>query len=239
MIQFSIEPQGDQSVLVRLDGEDIDRLSRRIHVFCRRITESKWTGIIETVPAYVSAAIHYDPTLISFADVSAKVTDLWEEKRDVESLIGREFEFPVCYASPYSPDLEHVAEVHGMTPDDVIRLHQSAIYTVAMIGFTPGFPYLLGLPEALATPRLNQPRQVVASGSVGIGGNQAGIYSLESPGGWNIIGRTPARLFRPSCATPSLLMAGDSVKFVAVDEQEYRRIYADIDNVSFIKTSNN
>ncbi|MBX6395501.1 MAG: 5-oxoprolinase subunit PxpB, partial [Alicyclobacillaceae bacterium] len=136
---------------------------------------------------------------------------------------GRLVEIPVCYGGEFGPDLAYVADYHGLTPERVIEIHSSTEYRVYMIGFAPGFPYLGGLSPELATPRKTSPRLTIPAGSVGIAGNQTGVYSVSTPGGWQIIGRTPLVLFRPDLHPPSLLKAGDRVRFYPISREEFTR----------------
>jgi inhibitor of KinA len=138
-----------------------------------------------------------------------------------ETPAARLVELPVCYDIEFGPDLDDVARWTGLAVDDVIKLHSGAEYLVCLIGFAPGFPYLSGMPPQLATPRLETPRISVPAGSVGIAGEQTGVYPLATPGGWRIIGRTPCALFSPDWRPPSLLTAGDVVRFRPIDRQEF------------------
>ncbi len=133
-------------------------------------------------------------------------------------------EIAVCYHAEFAPDLEEVARHAGLSAEQIIRRHSGADYTVACVGFLPGFAYLAGLPESLATPRRAEPRKEVPAGAVGIGGGQTGIYPLRSPGGWNLIGRTPQRMFDPEATPPALLQAGDRVRFRAITREEFDAI---------------
>ena len=133
-------------------------------------------------------------------------------------------EIPVCYGGEYGPDLDFVAKYNRLTPEEVVRLHTSAEYLIYMLGFTPGFSYMGGMDERIATPRLESPRVLIHAGSVGIAGKQTGLYPLDSPGGWQLIGRTPVRLYDAHRDNPILLDAGLHVKFVPIDEAEFKRI---------------
>jgi inhibitor of KinA len=165
--------------------------------------------------------VHYSPLLLTWDEVVSQLQHVLQDSSAKVMNSARVVEIPVCYGAQFANDLAHVAAAHGMTTDDVIRLHSGAEYTVRMIGFSPGFPYLAGLPNELITPRLKTPRLKVPSGSVAIGGRQTGIYSLETPGGWNIIGRTPVEMFRPDQHPPCFLNAGDQVRFVAISAEEF------------------
>jgi len=174
------------------------------------------------VPAYSSLAVIYDPTLIDFGGVKRAVEGV---EASAESFEGELVEIPVVYGGEYGPDLEFVAKHSGLSVDEVIEIHSKPVYRVYFLGFLPGFAYLGGMDERIAAPRLERPRLKVPSGSVGIAGKQTGIYPIESPGGWRLIGRTPLRLFNPEKEPPTLLQPGDRVKFVPVDEYEFRELY--------------
>lgn len=209
-----IEPLGDSAILIRL-GDDIDlAVNRRVHALDARLLQQRPKGVIEAVPAYGTLLIHYDPLRLTYAEVS-----LWvgQEMARVEEAAAREhrhIKVPVRYGGEFGPDLPFVASHHHATPAEIARLHSAQDYTVFMMGFTPGFPYMGKLDEALATPRLETPRTRVPAGSVGIAGAQTGIYPIESPGGWQIIGRTSLALFDLAAEEPFLFSPGDSVRFV-------------------------
>jgi inhibitor of KinA len=145
----------------------------------------------------------------------------------LEIPLPRTVEIPVSYGGDFGPDIEFVAQAHNLTVEDVIRIHSRALYQIYMIGFTPGFPFLGGLPEDLKTPRLETPRPLVPAGSVGIANNQTGVYPIDSPGGWRLIGRTPLSLFNPSRENPFLYRAGDMIRFVRISQEAYNRILAE------------
>lgn len=174
--------------------------------------------IFETVSTAFTVALYFDPTL-SYQKMSEVIDQLEQQTTfdKVEPAPSRLIEIPVVYGGEEGPDLSIVAEHNGLTAEQVIAYHTAEIYPVTMIGFAPGFPYLEGLSEKLHTPRKRTPRRSIPAGSVGIAGGQTGIYSLSTPGGWQIIGRTHYQLFSPDQDPPSLLQAGDRVKFVAVE----------------------
>ena len=215
-----IAPLGDAGWLVTL-GDAIDgALVARVQELARRLRESAPGAVRDVVPAYASVAVHVDadalaaqPGLMSL--VEAWCADIVAGGVDAGTMAaGRLGEIPVAYGGEAGPDLAHVAAHAGLAEAEVIARHANVDYRVAMLGFAPGFPYLVGLNPALATPRHAQPRQRVAAGSVGIGGAQTGVYPRASPGGWQIIGRTDLVLFDPARAEPSLLQPGDRVRFV-------------------------
>jgi inhibitor of KinA len=191
-----------------------------------RLRQSPPPGVLDIVPAYTTLTLHYDP-----AAVSAGATPYEALTEQVEAWLrselvappppGRVVDIPVCYGGRYGEDLEQLAHSHGLSPDEVAALHSSTEYHVHMLGFVPGFAYLGGLDPKLATPRRQSPRSQVPAGSVAIGGEQTGIYSLPTPGGWHLIGRTPLKLFTAEIEPPCLLNAGDTVRFVRISAREF------------------
>lgn len=211
-----IEPLGDRAVQIVL-GDAPDEATRvRVAAAERRVREAAPPGVTECVPGFTSLTVHYDP--LRAGDVEEALRRVLAKLDDAEGGGGRVVEIPVRYGGEWGPDLEEVAALHGISADEVVRLHTEAEYRVHLIGFVPGFPYLGGLSPRLHTPRRDSPRTAVPAGSVGIGGGQTGIYPAESPGGWRLIGRTPLALFDPRRDPPALLRAGDLVRFRAVDE---------------------
>ena len=211
-------------------GDAIDERTHRIvRAAARRIRGDPPPGFVDLVPAFVSIVVHYDPIIAAREEDGRphdRVVNFLREQLvdlDVETLDApRVVELPVCYGGDdLGPDLDDVARVHGLTPDEVIQLHSGAEYLVYMIGFMPGFAYLGGLPERIATPRRKTPRTAVPAGTVGIGGRQTGVYPLVSPGGWNLIGRTPVKIFDIARAEPTLLGTGDRVRFRPMTRAEF------------------
>jgi inhibitor of KinA len=216
-----ITPLGDRGLLLRW-GDSIDERTRlAILSFCERLEANPISGFLECVPAFVTVAIFYDPLVLRYETARSSAAALASGLPFFENPARPVVEIPVCYGIEYGPDLPWLAEFAGLPEAEVVRLHRSAEYRVHMIGFAPGFPYLGGLPKAIAAPRRETPRLSVPEGSVGIAGEQTGIYSVSSPGGWRIIGRTPMRLFRPWAVPPSLLQAGDRVRFVSIAPDEF------------------
>jgi inhibitor of KinA len=232
-----IFPLGDEAMLVEL-GDRIDEdTHHRVQRAWRILASAQLPGVREIVPAYTSIALFYDPIQLAqvhtpfdklFDWLASKVRTLLTRMTDATEPAGlhRSVEIPVCYDGSFAPDLAEVASETHLNPDEVVSLHHSAVYFVHLIGFAPGFPYLGGLPSALRVRRHSQPRAKVPAGSVGIAGEQAGIYPLESPGGWKLIGRTPLRLFRAELNPPSFLQPGDRVRFVPISLLEYNRLVA-------------
>jgi len=209
-----IVPLGDSALLIQLGDEVDPAVNRRIHVLGGLIEAASSRGVIETVPAYATLLVHYDPLISSFTQIKnqllAKIYQVEEAFHRTPKLI----EVPVQYGGEYGVDLESVAAHLHLQVEDVIRIHSERIYTVYMMGFTPGYPYMGRLDDALIVPRLETPRTRVPVGTVAIAGSQTGIYSIESPGGWNLIGWTPLQLFNPESDLPFLFNPGDEVKFI-------------------------
>ncbi|MBX6364776.1 MAG: 5-oxoprolinase subunit PxpB [Gemmatimonadetes bacterium] len=228
---MDIEPLGDRALLVQL-GSSIDEATHRlVRAACAALERRRIPGVIELVPAFTSVGVHYEPGLVRRAPTESPHEAL---RRELEAALRgldpgelpppRTIDIPVCYGGEFGPDLDEVAARAGLSPEEVVRRHAAGEYLVYMIGFAPGFPYLGGLDPRLATPRLDAPRTAVPAGSVGIGGAQTGIYPLESPGGWRLIGRTPLRLFDPAREPAALLRAGDRVRFHPVDPARFRAL---------------
>jgi inhibitor of KinA len=203
----------DRSLLLVFD----DRISLAAHWDVLRLTPLLWSvrGVTNVHPAYASILIDFDPRKIRHRDIERVATELFAQAASAPLPEPRTVEIPVAYGGANGPDLDAVAELTGHTPDEVVAMHSGAEYLVYFLGFSPGFPYLGGLPESIAAPRLETPRRRVPAGSVAIGGQQTGVYPIASPGGWRIIGRTPLRLFDPGADPPVLLRMGDHVRFVA------------------------
>lgn len=214
---MEILPASDRSLLVSF-GAEISLETHRQVLRLVRAFETLPSGILNLHPAYASVLIDFDPRRLRYDLVEALVRERMVvlEERAVSD--ARTVEIPVCYGGAFGPDLEDVARHTGLTAARVVEMHALAPYLVYFLGFSPGFPYLGGLPPQLATPRLSAPRKVVPAGSVAIGGSQTGIYTVDSPGGWRIIGRTSLRLFDPAATPPALLRIGDAVRFVPTPE---------------------
>ncbi|MBY8914601.1 5-oxoprolinase subunit PxpB [Bacillus sp. YC2] len=237
MMQYSgnaaldIQPLGDSAVIIRFGEQISEQVNGRVHAAAACMEERPFPGFIECIPAFTSLTIFYDVYAVSDIqkgvspfelvkkEVAERLSDLTAEQKDGRRII----EIPVCYGGEFGPDLEEVAKLNDLTPEDVIRIHTEGEYLVYMLGFAPGFPFLGGMSERIAAPRKSSPRPSIPAGSVGIAGLQTGVYPISTPGGWQLIGSTPLSLFQPEKNPPSLLRAGDTVKFVRITAEEYSR----------------
>ncbi|NQX71844.1 5-oxoprolinase subunit PxpB [Paenibacillus alba] len=249
---YECRPLGDSGLVLQLGTSIEVSLLKQIRQLAVYLEKNRFEGFIELVTAYTTITIFYDSMLVysynlaQNARVKARRNGITnallpydivlqhietimaqyvrQENESQMSELGNIVEIPVCYGGSYGPDLPDVAAYHQVSPEEIVRLHTACVYPVYMIGFAPGFPYLGGLSERLATPRKSEPRTKIPAGSVGIGGAQTGIYPFETPGGWNLIGCTPLALFRPDAHPPSLLEAGDRVRFVAISSEQFEQL---------------
>jgi KipI family sensor histidine kinase inhibitor len=210
-----IRPASDRSLLVSFGDEISIDAHRQVRALVGALREASGR-VLNLHPAFASVLIDFDPRRISHRQMEALVRERMATAPETAAWETRTVEIPVSYEGECGPDLEAVARHTGLTPARVVELHASASYLVYFLGFSPGFPYLGGLPVELATPRLATPRKRVPAGSVAIGGSQTGIYPMESPGGWRIIGRTTLPLFDPEADPPALLRMGDHVRFTPI-----------------------
>ena len=213
-------PAGDQTLVVELGDRISPEINRRVHNLMSAVQEAEVPGVRDLVPTYRSLLVHYDPLTTSHDELRERVEPLEAGLRERPPSSPRVIQLPTLYGGEYGPDLGFVAEHAGMSVDEVIEVHSGTDYLVYMMGFSPGFPYLGGLSEELATPRLATPRTEIPAGSVGIAENQTGVYPVASPGGWQLIGRTPLDLFDPDREPPALVGAGDYVRFLPLDGAE-------------------
>lgn len=211
------KPLGDSALLIQFGNEISPALNQRVHALNALLLQQPIHGLLETVPAYATLLIHYNPLELTFEQLKNWVREKMDQVKDSFDRTPRRIEVPVRYGGASGPDLETVAVSKGISPADVIRIHSEREYTVYMMGFTPGFPYMGLLDEKLIMPRMETPRTQVKAGAVAIAGSQTGIYPLDSPGGWHLLGSTSLRLFDPVSAAPFLFSPGDVVKFIPVE----------------------
>ena len=223
----TISPVGDRAISIDF-GQVIDpTINRHIRQTIERIKELQLEGIIELVPTYCALLVEYDAMLYSYSEICNIIEPTLEEgmANTINELVTV-VEVPTVYGSEFGPDLSFVASHNHLSEDEVISIHSGTDYLVYMLGFIPGFTYLGGMDPRIATPRLSSPRTLIPAGSVGIAGEQTGTYPSDSPGGWQIIGRTPVTMYDMSKAQAALLKAGDYVRYVPIDESEFHRIKA-------------
>lgn len=218
---------GDTSLSAEFGNEISEVINAQIRAFTIALEKSNIPGVVELVPTYRSCMIHYDPGVISHALLVNRLQGLLGKLDSIEIPPSDVLEVPVLYGGEeMGPDLAFVAEHAAISEQEVIDIHTSTEYLIYMLGFTPGFTYLGGMSDKLETPRLKQPRVKIPAGSVGIAGKQTGVYPIDSPGGWQLIGRTPVKMYDPSRETPILPKAGQYIKFRAIDRAEYDDIAA-------------
>ena len=224
MQKVKILIEGDSSVLIVFGDTISTEINQRITATVKLIKEQRIEGIVDMIPAFASLLINYNPLVISYAALRRRLERILRMEIRSEATVRRVYEIPVCYGGAYGPDLGQIADHAGLTPEEVIDIHTSRDYLIYMLGFLPGFCYLGGLDERIHTPRLSSPRLRIPAGSVGIGGSQTGIYPMDSPGGWQLMGMTPVKTYDPQREVPILVQAGEYIRFVRIDEDEFRAI---------------
>lgn len=220
-MNYSFSPLGDQAIVIEVGTEINEEAQNRVRMISSLLESQAPEWMIEFIPAFTTVSVFYDPLTAFHETVEAELTELLRHTKEAGSSESRTIEIPVCYGGEFGPDLEFVAEHNGLSAEEVIKIHTSGTYSVYMIGFAPGFPFIGGMSEKIAAPRRNSPRLRIPERTVGIAGMQTGVYPIETPGGWQLIGRTPIRLFRPENEIPSLLRAGDKIIFREISENEY------------------
>ncbi|MTH52843.1 5-oxoprolinase subunit PxpB [Bacillus mangrovi] len=223
-------PVSEQALLIEFGQAPSEEIRLAIRQFTEELDQHRFPWLVEYIPAFTNVTLLFD--LQYFRDerdphavIEEEVSLILSAKQsDTHSKAIHTVKIPVCYDEEFGMDLDEVAAHNGISKEEVIEIHTSGHYPVYMIGFSPGFPYLGGMSEKIAAPRKEKPRPKIPAGSVGIAGTQTGVYPMETPGGWQIIGRTPLRLFDAEQNPPALLKAGDSVEFYAISKEEYDRL---------------
>ena len=235
-MRYKILSCGECAVTVEFSRQINSRAGAAAIALAAQLRQRDVAGICEIIPTYRSVTICYDPLIISYKDLKRLVASCIRHSHASaqEGAAIQRFYIPVCYGGAFGPDLEYIAWRTGLDPQEVVRRHISREYPINMIGFLPGFPYLSGLDASIAAPRLENPREQIPAGSVGIGGSQTGVYPIASPGGWRLIGRTPVRLYDPHRNPPVLYRAGDRIRFCPVSEQEYHEIEAAVSAGTYV-----
>ncbi len=235
MEEMRFMKQGETGIVVELGNEINPTVNARVHELTRHIGKECRYLIEAVVPTYRSVLVFFDPLQIARSDLIGKIRQIAAtiDFTQIEERSAKVVVIPTLYGGEAGPDLEFVARHNNITVDEVVRIHSSVSYQIYMMGFTPGFPYLGGMSEKISAPRLKVPRTRIPAGSVGIAGTQTGLYPVESPGGWQLIGRTPLKVFDPKSEQPFLYQAGDFLKFHPVSPSEYDSIRRDVDRGRF------
>lgn len=229
-MDYKLRMLGDNAVIIELGTEIKAETLKKVQTASRIIEENNESWQIEYVPTFTTVTLYYDPFKVSklaeeyelpYEFVFRRIKEILSASPANTKIKQRIVEVPICYGGEFGPDLSFVAKHNGLTPEEVIHIHSSGEYLVYMLGFAPGFPYLGGMSTKIAAPRRGTPRHEIPARSLGIAGNQTGIYPIETPGGWQLIGRTPLSLFEPEKEEPSLLRAGDKIKFKPINMEEY------------------
>jgi inhibitor of KinA len=215
------QPASDQSLLVYFGQQITLSAHQRVRKLLGLLEREPIAGVRNLNPAYCSILVSFDALRLNHTGVEEILRGYIDRLDAMQIPTGRELQLPTCYGGEFGPDLDAVANLHGMTPAHAVELHASVAYIVYFLGFVPGFAYLGELPEALATPRLNSPRRSTRPGSVGIAGNQTGVYPFATPGGWRLIGRTPISMFRADREAMSFLSIGDRVRFTPISAAQF------------------
>ncbi len=220
-MDYHLHPLGERGILIEFGSQIDPKIQQQVQLVSSFLEKNQPEWMIEYIPAFATITILYRVTAFTYREVCQEVVSLLEHINPASPHQQRVVQIPVCYGGELGPDLDFVATHNQLTVDEVIHKHTSGSYLVYMIGFAPGFPYLGGMSEKIAAPRKQSPRLRIPAGSVGIAGMQTGIYPIETPGGWQLIGRTPVELFQPNREEPCLLKPGDRIHFYSISLQEY------------------
>ena len=225
---------GDSAVSVQF-GEAIDpEIYGRVRALNEDLKREKIPGVTEAIPTFRSLMVQYDPRRLPYEQLRQQLENRLEKLGRAQQPPKKVITIPVCFGGDWGEDLEGVAQYHGTSPEEIVRLFCSAEFLIYMLGFTPGYPYIGGVPQGLVTPRLDSPRLKVPAGAVGIGSEQLGIYPIESPGGFRLVGNTPVRLYDPrNLEHPVLLEAGEYIRFVSIGPEEYQQIRRQVEEGSY------
>ena len=228
-MNYPILPCGDCAVTVQVGKDISEETNQKVVSLLQTLQEAAVPGVRALVPSYSAVCVHYDPAVLPYETLLDKLNTLELKELTSHNASQEIVEIPVCYGGEYGPDLDFVAQHNGLLPEEVVAIHSGGTYLVYMLGFLPGFAYMGGMDERIATPRLTSPRARIPAGAVGIAGGQTGIYPLASPGGWQLIGRTPVKMFAMEGELGNFaLSAGDRVRFVPITEEQYREMEGNV-----------
>ncbi|MHC1704809.1 MAG: 5-oxoprolinase subunit PxpB [Tenuifilaceae bacterium] len=236
---FRYIPSGDSAFIIKAGNEISIDINRTIRKLLIRIEQEKMEGIIDFIPSYNELMVCYNPTIIGYRKLLDTLRSIDKEIESIELPESSIIHVPVFYGGDFGPDLHEVADFNSISEDEVIRIHTLTKYLVYMLGFTPGFCYLGGMDERIATPRKQSPRIKIPAGAVGIADKQTGIYPIESPGGWQIIGQTPLKLFDPNRKPEFLIQSGDYIQFKSVSINEFNNITSKVTEGTYIVENSN
>lgn len=227
-MDIKVMPAGDSALVVEFGNEINEAVNEKVHALAKKIRQENIPGITEMIPTFRSLFVSYDMLQISYSKLSVMLSVLSRELEMNQAAHHRIVKIPCCYGARFGADLTDMERLTGLSREEIIELHSSVDYKIYMLGFLPGFVYLGGLDKRLEVPRLDTPRVRIGKGAVGIGGNQTGIYPMDSPGGWRLIGGTPVDLYDPEREDPVLLRAGEYIRFVPISIMDYYDIRQEI-----------
>lgn len=227
-MDIKVMPAGDSALVVEFGNEINEAINEKVHALAKKIRQENIPGITEMIPTFRSLLVSYDMLQISYSKLSVMLSVLSRELEMNRAAHRRIVKIPCCYGARFGVDLTDMERLTGLSREEIIELHSSVDYKIYMLGFLPGFVYLGGLDKRLEVPRLDTPRVRIGKGAVGIGGNQTGIYPMDSPGGWRLIGGTPVDLYDPEREDPVLLRAGEYIRFVPISIMDYYDIRQEI-----------